>query len=337
MTIDCLSDTDVYVERKVEATITVNTTKNENGILEVDDFGNLLVSIIDTGETEYSTLESYSGRDGVMLYNTMTNEIQVCKVGDTIRVRNDYIRGTRYYTGASRVLSTSVNNKTFTVPINGKKVLKVQLMGRDIKAFASIDNTIRILGSEAFLVDAFSEITVYLYDEVPTTFSIKYFTYRKVWDDTMGDHLFWENDFIGNKLENFNEASISSSVEEDITRNSFGDYSKRTLNSVDNQINMTTFNGSGLFNIVDNILDDEFRIIFFNGYYRRVVLVNNCIISDNVNIIYDKNKNTKSFTIYCGNYIDINNGSTKIYGDGKYGTGGYGGDKTIKNSSRLGG
>lgn len=342
MIIDSLGDTEVFVEQKVESTITVNSLKNNNGVLEIDDLENKLVGLIDSGETEYYTMTQYNGTDGVMLYNRVTKEIQVVKVGDSIKVRNDFQSGTQYFIGAKRVLSTSVNNGIFTVPIDGKNIFRVQLSGRDVKSYQVNGNTIKILGNMNFLVDNFSEIVVYLYDKDKiiegdgTTLTITYQTYQKVWEDDMFDNPQYWISFRGNQLENFDSASISSNVQEDTNKQAFGNVTRRVLNTVDNTISMTTFEGKDLFNIVDSMVGQEFRLLFYNGYYGRVVLVNNCVVSDNVNIVYDKNKNTKTFTIYCGNYIDINKGKDRPYGEGQYGRGRYGGEKIVKNSARLG-
>lgn len=365
MIIDSLIDTELWVEQKVDTTITVNSKQNNKGRIEIDDLGNNLIDMIDAGNTKYELLRSYNGADGVMFYNTTTKELQVCNVGDQIHVRNDYVDGTMYFLGAKIEVSTKVNEKIFEVGIHGKKIFKVELMGQNISSYSVSGNTIKILGNDALLVDKFSEITVYLYEynsidqaitkvfgtrdesssnvgvtyseQIGFEFVIEYQTYKDVWsEDMMSKKDYWEN-FVGFKVENFNDAQISSSVEEDQWKAKFSSVKKRILNSVDNSIRMTTFEGKEFFNISDLMIGKGFRLIFYNGYYKRVVFVNDCEISNDISIVYSKDKNTKTFSIHCGNYIDINTGEERAYGKGVYGKGIYGGNMTVRNSSRLGG
>ncbi|MGL4210809.1 MAG: hypothetical protein ACRCRT_04605, partial [Cetobacterium somerae] len=109
----------------------------------------------------------------------------------------------------------------------------------------------------------------------------------------------------------------------------------RLLNKIDNTIKMTTFDASDLPSLTDTVVGQEFRMLFYNGYFGRVVIVNNCVISDNMNIVFNQ-KNTKAFTIYCSNYIDITLGDNFPYGSKGYGRGKYGGGNTIRNSARVG-
>lgn len=342
MIIDSLSDTEVYIEQRITTSIKINKNTNSKGLLEMDELGNELISIVDAGETTFSRLERYNGKDGLMLYNQTTKELQIATQGSMLRIRNDYVKGTKYFIGAKRIFSTGVENFVFQVPLDGRKVFKVQLQGIDIPTFEVSGNSIKIIGNSKFIIDRFSKLVVYAYEdesvsnESDVDIEITYETYETVWkDDMLNDPSFFEN-FRGDQLESFNEATINSSVEEDVVSRDYSNIGVRILNKINNTINLTTFDGLELYSITDSMVGQKFRMLFYNGFIGRVVLVNDCVLSDNMNIIYNQNKNTKSFSIYCGNYIDIKLGLDKPYGRGFYGRGKYGGGKSVRNSARLG-
>ncbi len=61
------------------------------------------------------------------------------------------------------------------------------------------------------------------------------------------------------------------------------------------------------------------------------------MLNDGVSFSLEKEKNTKRYTINCGNYIDINLSSPSYYGKKRYSKGNYGVGTQIYNSARNGG
>lgn len=344
--IDSLTDTSLYIEKKIPLNIIVNKSINNKGVLEIDENKNILISQLDSGDTELYRLESYNGEGGVMLYNSTTKAIQIANTGDFLRVSLDFEKGTKYYIGASLIKSSSVNvvEKSFVLDgLEGKNILKVFMNGRELISYRFSLNKLYILGSERELIDNYSDLVVYAYSssniQDETQFTIKYYQYRKVFDvETFFDQSYFEGidtGFGGEKFINFDSVSIEPQVERSVYKRNFAFSKKYRINSISNRVDLNLFLVSGIRDLVEYVGSSEFRILLVNPIFGRIVLINNCTVSDGVGLAYDKNKNTKKFNIECGNYIDIYKAEPHPYNKGKYGKYKYGGgDIYLDNSHR---
>ncbi|MGL6101211.1 MAG: hypothetical protein ACRCZ9_11705 [Fusobacteriaceae bacterium] len=365
MIIDSLASTKVYVEKKSLLKIIGNSETNNDGFLRVDSSGNKLISNIDSGDTPLYRLEKYSGSYGLMLYNPTTKNIQIAQQGDFLNVGIDFDKGTRYFIGARRIKSISHLKNTFTLDLGDSRIFKVFMDGREIKNYSVTNNSITLNGNESYLIDMFSELVVYTYlsnevkgsvsrgvmrdesvaspvvnvfsDTSYDAFVMEYYQYPKIWDY----ELFLNEEYFegGNiiPLYNFNEASITQNVSRTTYRSGFS-YSMNTrINSVENTVELNTFEGNDRVDMVRYVGNDEFRLVFANPAFGRFVLLNNCKADGGGSIMYNKEKNTRKVSLHCGNYVDIVRDFTKEYGSDEYSEGVYGGGLSVYNSHRKSG
>lgn len=337
MIIDNLTATDVFFERKIPITISCNQEKNNDGILREDNLGNKLISVIDSGDTLLGRLVKYNGTGGVIFYNEPTRKMRFVNEGESINLPIDFVKGTRYYVGARKIYGTYNGNYIFSAEIEEDEIFKVFLdNGREITSYTIKDNTITLLGSDRLYIDDLSELTIYTYNNNQYELEIEYLGYETIWDaDRFMTEEYFET-FAGEEAICFETLEVSQSIVKDSEKSNFSNSSKSIINSIDNSVNMDTFDGDEVFDIVQYMGADEFRILLVNPVFGRIVLINNCQINNGVSLIFAKEKNTKTFTVNCGNYIDIKLSDPSEYGMGKYGRGQYGDGTWIINSSRRG-
>lgn len=360
--IDSLTGTEVYVERKTISGIIGNSTTNNSGTLEIDAYGNALISNIDSGDTPLYRLSVYNGADSLMLYNPTTKHIQMAKQGDLLNIDIDFERGTKYYIGAKLLKSTGKTRNTFDIQLNGLNVLKVFLDGREIKTYTINLNTITVTGSDVALLDIFSELVVYAYsttiinlfeysvnkseiesstylnfkNKMINMFEIEYYQYETIWEQSsFTDGTYYET-MRGEEVVCFDSVSISQNITKTNYRGGFRYSTESRVNSIDNTADFDIFSTSNLIDMVQWAGNSEFRMLFVNPVFGRFVLLNNCKIDNGVSFVFDKAKNTKKFTLSCGNYIDIKVSNPSVYGKGKYGKGLYGSGTFVTNSHRRG-
>ncbi|MGL5985252.1 MAG: hypothetical protein ACRCZ1_08435, partial [Cetobacterium sp.] len=169
------------------------------------------------------------------------------------------------------------------------------------------------------------------------SFEIEYYQYERVLDlESFKDETYFD-EFKGIAVDCFESTSISQSVSKTMYRGGFRFANNTRLNSIDNTADFNVFGASGLVDFVQYVGNEEFRIIFLNMEYGRFILLNNCIIDNGVGIVLEKEKNTKKFTLSCGNYIDINMSGEDGYGKKRYGRSIYGSGIWVYNSHKIGG
>lgn len=341
MVIDSLTATDVYVEKREIAKIIGNKTTNNKGILEIDNYGNELISVIDSGDTPLYRLSKYSGTDGLLLYDPTTKNMQIANSGDLLKVNVDFERGTKYYIGAKLMKSNVRTNNVFTVELGELIPLKVFMDGREITSYSSNQNSITISGTDRLLIDTFSEIVVYAYKTTnitdSTEFEIEYYQYQNIWDkELFFSEVYFQETMKLEPIQCFESLSINQNVTKTVYRGGFRKSSKTKVNSVDNTADFDIFDASELVDMVQWVGRSEFRIVLINNQFGRCVILNNCRVNNGVSLIFDKSKNSKKFTLSCGNYIDIKVGEPSVYGEGRYGKGLYGTNTYIYNSHKVG-
>lgn len=333
MIIDSLTNTKLFVEKRKPVNIIVNKNTNNNGILEIDENKNPLISELDSGDTELYRLESYNGEDGVLLYNPTTKAMQLAKSGDFLRITIDFEKGTKYYTGAKVITSSKVNvtEGSFIVDeLGGKNILKIFMNGREIKSYRISLNKIFVLGMDKSLLDYHSDIVIYAYDSNSISneieIVIKYYQYNKIFDvDSFFDETYFQDNFTGEEFINFESLSVEPQVERTMYKRNFGFSKKFRINSISNRVDLNLFLVSGIRDFIEYVGSSEFRILLVSSLFDRIVIINNCSVSDGVSLVYDKSKNGKKFNIECGNYIDIYKSKPHPYNKGKYGRYKYGG------------
>ncbi|MGL6131806.1 MAG: hypothetical protein ACRCZ9_09365 [Fusobacteriaceae bacterium] len=341
MIIDSLTSTSVYVEKKSLLKIVGNATTNNVGLIEIDSNGNKLISTIDSGDTSLYRLSKYSGDDGLMVYNPTTKNIQIATEGDFLDIGIDFERGTKYYIGAKLIKSAKHELNTFTVPLNGLNVFKIFMDGRELKTYSVANDNITISGNERLMVDEFSELVVYAYETsvilADVSFEIEYFQYDVVWDlDLFEDGSHFDS-FKGFCVNCFESVSVNQNITKTTYRGGFKNSNESRINSIDNTADLSTFGASELEDLVQYVGNDEFRMLFANASFGRFILLNNCRLDNGVSLILEKSKNTKKFTLSCGNYIDIGFAEPAEYGMDKYGRRIYGsGREMVYNSHRKG-
>lgn len=339
MVIDSLISTEVYVEKKSLLKIIGSPTINKDGLLEVDSNQNSLISTIDSGDTSLYRLSKYSGADGLLLYNPTTKNIQIAKQGDILNVSVDFDRGTKYYVGAKLLKSTGHVGNIFDVALEGLNVFKIFMDGRELKTYSVAGNKITITGSDRVLIDDFSELIVYAYKTTvisseSDSFEIEYYQYDTIWDkDWLENNDYFES-LKGIEINCFESTSITQNVTKTVHRGGFKFSTETRINSIDNTADFNIFSVSGLIDFVQYVGNEEFRIIFVNQTFGRVVLLNNCKTDNGVSLILEKAKNTKKFNLSCGNYIDLSMSSPSVYGKDRYSRGLYSSGVWINNSHR---
>lgn len=343
MNIDSLTDTLVVFERQVPITITCNSQKNNNGVIEVDDLNNKLISIIDNGDTKIGRLVSYSGNEPILFYNRTTKGIRVVDVGDMIDLPIDFIQGTQYYLGAKVILAKYSGDYMFdTNIVEPYQVFKVFLDdGREIKSFIIEEGKIKVTGTDRLYVSDFSELIVYMYKEnslkKSSEFKIEYMGYTIIYDEGQfmeGEYL---EDVLGMEVDCFESLEVSQNVTKDDYKKDFHVSSRTIINSVENVINFDLFNRNGIRDVVTSFNNVEFRVVLCNRIFGRVVIINNCRIVDSISLTYEKSLNKKKFSVSCGNYIDITLSNPSYYGLDRYGRGTYSEGRQVFNSARRGG
>lgn len=340
MIIDNLTATNMYFEKKVLINITCNSEQNSDGRIVVDDLGNSLVNIVDSGDTFLYRVSSSTKR--IMFYNETDKRIRIVSEGELIDIPLDFSIGTRYFLDSRREYGFYRGDYTFEVTnLSEYEVFKIFLDdGREITSYDIEDNNVILKGVDRLYIDSFSEIIVYMYKETTSAnypFVLEYYNYENIIDiENFIDGSYFET-FVGNETNCFESLEISQSVTKDSEKRNFSNVARSRINSVDNSVDLNLFNGSDEVDLIQYIGRDEFRIVLVNPVFGRIVLINNCYIINGISLIYEKEKNYKKVTLTCGNYIDINVSNPSEYGMGRYGRGQYGTGTQIFNSSRRGG
>lgn len=340
MIIDNLTATNMYFEKKVLINITCNSKQNSDGRIVVDDLGNSLVNIVDSGDTFLYRVSSSEKR--IMFYNETDKRIRIVCEGELIDMPLDFSKGTRYFLDSRREYGFYRGDYTFEVTnLSEYEVFKIFLDdGREITSYDIEDNNVILKGVDRLYIDSFSEIIVYMYKETTSAnypFVLEYYNYENIIDiENFIDGSYFET-FVGNETNCFESLEISQSVTKDSEKRNFSNVARSRINSVDNSVDLNLFNGSDEVDLIQYIGRDEFRIVLVNPVFGRIVLINNCYIINGISLIYEKEKNYKKVTLTCGNYIDINVSNPSEYGMGRYGRGQYGTGTQIFNSSRRGG
>lgn len=340
MIIDNLTATNMYFEKKVLINITCNSEQNSDGRIVVDDLGNSLVNIVDSGDTNLYRLKSSTKR--IMFYNETDTRIRIVSEGELIDMPLDFSKGTRYFLDSRREYGFYRGDYTFEVTnLSEYEVFKIFLDdGREITSYDIEGNNVILKGVDRLYIDSFSEIIVYMYKETTSAnypFVLEYYNYENIIDiENFIDGSYFET-FVGNETNCFESLEISQSVTKDSEKRNFSNVARSRINSVDNSVDLNLFNGSDEVDLIQYIGRDEFRIVLVNPVFGRIVLINNCYIINGISLIYEKEKNYKKVTLTCGNYIDINVSNPSEYGMGRYGRGQYGTGTQIFNSSRRGG
>lgn len=340
MIIDNLTATNMYFEKKVLINITCNSEQNSDGRIVVDDLGNSLVNIVDSGDTFLYRVSSSEKR--IMFYNETDKRIRIVSEGELIDMPLDFSKGTRYFLDSRREYGFYRGDYTFEVTnLSEYEVFKIFLDdGREITSYDIEDNNVILKGVDRLYIDSFSEIIVYMYKETTSAnypFVLEYYNYENIIDiENFIDGNYFET-FVGNETNCFESLEISQSVTKDSEKRNFSNVARSRINSVDNSVDLNLFNGSDEVDLIQYIGRDEFRIVLVNPVFGRIVLINNCYIINGISLIYEKEKNYKKVTLTCGNYIDINVSNPSEYGMGRYGRGRYGTGTQIFNSSRRGG
>lgn len=340
MIIDNLTATNMYFEKKVLINITCNSEQNSDGRIVVDDLGNSLVNIVDSGDTNLYRLKSSTKR--IMFYNETDKRIRIVSEGELIDMPLDFSKGTRYFLDSRREYGFYRGDYTFEVAnLSEYKVFKIFLDdGREITSYDIEDNNVILKGVDRLYIDSFSEIIVYMYKETTSAnypFVLEYYNYENIIDiESFIDGSYFET-FVGNETNCFESLEISQSVTKDSEKRNFSNVARSRINSVDNSVDLNLFNGSDEVDLIQYIGRDEFRIVLVNPVFGRIVIINNCYIINGISLIYEKEKNYKKVALTCGNYIDINLSNPSEYGMGRYGRGQYGTGTQIFNSSRRGG
>lgn len=346
--IDALANTDVFVEKKQLITITGDYNKNNDGYLRLDDKDNPLISRIDSGHTPLYRVEEYTGKDYLLLYNQTTKQMQLVKKGALININIDFISGTKYYIGAKRILVTEHNNNIFKVDLTGYNIFKIYLdNGIELTNYTYNEGEITIRGLERSFIDEFSEIVIFAYldDKIvkPTLnknnteikFVLEYYNYASIYDATnFINRSYFENEFVGNELICFDKLTVNENLEKENTKNNFRVSDKVILKKVDITAELETFDVDELFDMVQYVGRDEFRLLLINSVFGRIFIINNCFLDNGVPMVFQKEGNMKTCKISCGNYIDIKITDSREYSRGKYGKGMYGSGTWIINSHR---
>lgn len=342
--LDSLTDTYVYFELTSDINITCNNTVNQNGKLEVDDSGNSLISRIDSGDTPLGKLESYNGDDKLLVYNETTNEMELLAEGDLFKLNIDFDKGVDYYLGAKKVLATRISGFTFSADIGTKNVFKVYLDGKDVKFFTYDATTITVQGVSSARVDDFTKLTVILYDEHAITdsteFVISYSNYTTIYqqDDFMNLSYFKAVEFNGEDMEMIQSINPNQEVNKTNIRNSFKNADLSIINKVTNTLEVVSYVLEGYIDLADIVGLNNFRIVLINPFIHRCVIFNNCRMDKGINLSYEKEGNTRKYSLDCGNRIEVTvHGELGAYGEGYYGKGLYGTNTSVINSSHIGG
>lgn len=141
-------------------------------------------------------------------------------------------------------------------------------------------------------------------------FKLTYMGYPTIYDkDRFFDSYFDTN---GMELLCFERLSISNSIEKDSFRTFFRNSDKTTIRKIVNSCEIEVFNDSEFKDFTQFIKQDEFRFVLVNPSYGRVFILNNCRINNGMNIVFQKEKNTKSLNISSGNYIDISTNDNSV-------------------------
>lgn len=342
MVIDNLTDTSVYYEKMSKFNIICNSQVNNENVIEKDTNNNNLINIIDLGDSLLTRLLKYNGEDYILFYNKSDNNMRMVKQGDYINMYLDFVNGTKFYANAKKVYGKkNIDSNIFNLDsdISQYTIFKAFLdNGKELKNYVySNGDTITVNGNDKLYLDEFSEIILYVYKTAQNyDIELEYQGYKTIFDmqDFITENYFSDIFFKGSSLNSFDSCEISQDMTQDSYKRPFRSVKKNIVNSNDNTMTLEVFNGSEYTDIVNFLHTDEFRFIFVNPSYGKITIVNNCKIDSGVSLIFQREKNTKKFTISCGNYIEITSSEQSKYGMGEYGEGKYGGELSIYNSFR---
>ena len=312
MIIDSLTNTNMYIEKKVPIEIFANSTTNNNGVLEIDNNKNNLISRINVGDNTLGVLKEYNGVDSVMFYSPINKQICFARQGDRVNIKFDYTNGIKYFIGARKIITCNPINYVFNCDLSGLHVFKIFAdNGREITNYLIGSNKLTIQGKDRLYIDDFTEITIYVYKQAQlkgtqTYFRLQYNGYSIVYDR----NLFMSHDYFktfeGIEIKLFDSLELAQSINKDTNRDYFQSTFNSIVNSVENSIDLQTFIGNDEVDLPTYVGKDEFRIILISQGLERIVLINNCGVGgDGISLIYTKDKNSKKYKISCGSYIEL--------------------------------
>ncbi|MGL5961941.1 MAG: hypothetical protein ACRCZ0_08310 [Cetobacterium sp.] len=339
MIIDNLADTGLFIDTKTTCSITISPELNKDGVLSEDNFGNNLISIIDSGYTPLGMLVKYHGGSGLLIHNTSTQQHGVFVEGDVIGIPVDFDKGLRYYLDAEVVYPQGRDNDKFIVDLKGKRIFKISVDGKNITNYSQTTDGIIIKGVDALLLDRFSELVVYIYSDTPPqnygdiVAQISYKQYRsiEVWDNNEEglDTSYLEG---GEVLEvnTFEKLNISPTVTHTEIGRPFSSGYDFITNSSNLKVSLDIFFASEEVPIDKYVGDSEFRLVLSNPIFGRCILVNNCRLDGTDGLTLDKAKNVANISIRASNLVDILVSKSTTYGEDEYSKGGFGKNILVK-------
>lgn len=340
MSINSLIDTLVFFERRRPMSITYSSNTVLDNIIVKDDNENDLKGEIDSGDTYITQVKEYEGDDSLLLYNIYDDNIRVVKKGEKIsNFKIDFYNGTRVYLGAKRVFGKYKEKNIYNTdtPLSEYSVLKIfSDNGKEIKNYdiKQEDSTITIKGNDRYIVDDETTLIIYVYKTIQSgSFVLQYEGYNKILDLTnfLNEEYFMDS-FDGNSIDSFESFDISLSSTEDTIRQKFTKKTINVINYYENKVSIDIFDVSEKSSLLDDVKEEEFRLILVNPNFGRVCLINNCTIKPTFSNVFEKGKVSKSLEINFSNYIEVTITGQSYYGKASYGIGKYGGESKIFNT-----
>lgn len=337
--IDSLGDSSVYVEKYSSQTITINSTKNQNGIIEVDDNGNDMIGIYDIGAVDLGNLTTYTYTDKLLIYNDQVDKWGLYSQGEEIRETINWVNGSKYYIKAKYISSDTFSGKTFTIDTAGKNIFKVYVNGREVSTYTRTDSQITVLGIDAMFVDVnINEMTVVVYDSNQTLSDDIVITYQGVsvifdFEEFIKTGYF-DNKPLVREITIFENLTDNHEKEMSIIKNGFR---KRgvdvNLGDLFN-LEIQTKTGKDFVNYLSFLRKDVHRTIIVNPYNENIIIYNNQKIINGTSKNYDKDGNVTRVQATTDNKITVYTEVERAYGEGEYGLHVYGTKYAIHNTSR---
>lgn len=336
MQVESLTSYDYYIDEYEEVSITISSTSNPTGTINVDDNGNRFGKSIHSGSNFLHRLD-YNLSNPIIIYDDV-NYVYLDSSYTEQDVFKHYLikplRKIMYKPNASKIESPTVDGDKLLIDMTQKNVFKIMINGNTVENYTSVSDGINILAPDNYNITGINDdIIVYLYDDSTEIVgdAVFYYTSPNTLIPTM-DNVSTYLDNNGYKLDYIETTNVNITKNNEVINTPYKYPTIKDEASRDSILSLNMFE-----DIRDKINYNEFRIFAYDRLHNKVKIFSNCRWQEGESISIQKSKNDYSYDVNFEDEIKVEYivSENKIYGSGIYGNGYYGGEGIIYENVRL--
>jgi hypothetical protein len=325
--VDNIVTSNYYIELYSEQTITISNTKNTAGLIQTDENGNLLNSIVHSGSNYiYECVKTYTGN--FILYDDV-NFVYIASSFTESDIGSHFLmkptKQMKYILGADKVTNATTSGNKISTNLTGKGIFRVSINGN-------------VLTSSQYTSDSTGITLLSPYNNYITEINDDVVIYTYTIGASINNSIVLKYQGVTNLVPTYGavDTYLSANCQQICLFNSFNLSEDKTLNKINNiyqYVNFdeevtrnNTLNFSMFEDLRNTLKNKRFRIIIWKEDDSLFSFFCNCIFKNGTTKNYDTTKNEISYTFNFEDEIQITYlGANTAYGNGIYGEGYYGG------------